>query len=118
MMKRKRLVCEIFANLENGAHKNVREWCRFFVNLGMEAPAAKPVHFAKLPTAFVTQKNSLLPRQPAEGNFSVPYLGYVLSASWMTIEPWTRFRLCSSRYCPFSRRTVPDTCWKCEGLGA
>ena len=42
----------------------------FFVNLEKEAPAAKPVHFAKLPTAFVTQKNSLLPRQPAEGNFT------------------------------------------------
>lgn len=81
----------------------------FFVNLEMEAPAAKPVHFAKQQTAFVTQKIPFCRGNRQKGKFSVPYLGYVLSASWMTIVQWPRFRLRSSMYSPFSRRMVPDT---------
>jgi hypothetical protein len=53
----------------------------FFVNLEMEAPAAKPVHFAKQQTAFVTQKIPFCRGNRQKGKFSVPYLGYVLSAS-------------------------------------
>ena len=51
------------------------------MNLEKEAAAAKPAHFAKLPTALVVQKIPFCRGNRQKGKFSVPYLGYVLSAS-------------------------------------
>ena len=53
----------------------------FFVNLEKEAAAAKLVHLGNPQTALVTQKIPFCRGNRQKGKFSVPYLGYVLSAS-------------------------------------
>ena len=100
-----------------GLQKCPRMVSVFFANLESEAAAAKGIRFGSTQTAFPAQKNPFCRARWQKG-FCILYSDYFFPAFRMMTWPWPRFRLLRSRYCPFSRRTVPDTRWKCVGLGA